>query len=448
MFEPFTYKSLEAIRKKILDLDLSLPLSNNIEVLKQPLEFRKMSIPNRLSIQPMEGFDAKVDGAPSELTLRRYKRYAKGGAGLIWFEATSIVEEGRSNPHQLMLTEKNYKEFRNLLSLVRNLSKKTLNNLGFPNNCIFILQLNHSGRYSKYNNKKYPIRAYHNQELDHALGTTEKEGKVINDEELEDLEHIWIRKALIAKEAGFDGVDIKACHGYLISELLNSYKRLDSKYGGSPLEKRSLFLKNIVKGLRKKNNEFIITTRLGVFDGIPYPYGFGVKKKQNSIVPLTVDLKEPIELINTLNDIGVEIFNITAGNPHYNSFVTRPYDTPIKGESIPPEHPLISVDRILSLCGAIKSQISNEIITISSGFSYLRQYAGFVASGLIEKKKTDICGFGRMALANPEFPKQLFQKGIINKNKSCITCSKCSEFMRYGKETGCAIRDPLYRKKD
>ncbi|MFW9952656.1 MAG: NADH:flavin oxidoreductase, partial [Candidatus Thorarchaeota archaeon] len=71
MFEPFTYKTLEALKKKIGDLDLSLPLSNNIEVLKEPIEFRKISIPNRLSIQPMEGFDAKVNGAPSEYTLRR-----------------------------------------------------------------------------------------------------------------------------------------------------------------------------------------------------------------------------------------------------------------------------------------------------------------------------------------------------------------------------------------
>jgi len=51
-----------------------------------------------------------------------------------------------------------------------------------------------------------------------------------------------------------------------------------------------------------------------------------------------------------------------------------------------------------------------------------------------------------MALANPNFPKQIFQDGIIDKKQSCISCSKCSEFMKLGKNVGCATRDPQYKK--
>ncbi|MFO8020099.1 MAG: hypothetical protein R6U96_15850 [Promethearchaeia archaeon] len=56
-----------------------------------------------------------------------------------------------------------------------------------------------------------------------------------------------------------------------------------------------------------------------------------------------------------------------------------------------------------------------------------------------------MCGFGRMAFANPSFPEQLFTIGKIDKKKTCITCSKCSQFMIEGKKTGCAIRDPQYK---
>ena len=446
MFEPFTYKNLEAIRKKIRELNISLPLSDNIDVLKQPLEFKKILIPNRLSIQPMEGFDAKSNGAPSELTLRRYKRYAKGGAGLIWFEATAINMESRSNAHQLMISQENYKDFEKLVTIVRDLSNESLKELGFSRNCQLILQLNHSGRYSTVSGKRYPIRPYHNQDLDNALNVKENEGTIITDEELKVLENIWIEKAILAEKAGFDGVDIKACHGYLISELLNSNQRVDSKYGGPDLKKRTLFLKNILKGIKKEINNLILTTRLGVYDGISYPYGFGVKREQTSSFPPKMDLTEPIQLVKELSELGIYLFNITAGNPHYNPFITRPYDIPIKDGSTPPEHPLISTDRIVNLASLIKGGVTNKIITISSGLSYLREFAGFLAAGLIEQHKTDICGFGRMAFANPKFPIQLFKKGMINKKDSCITCSKCSQFMKEGKNIGCAIRDPLYKE--
>jgi 2,4-dienoyl-CoA reductase-like NADH-dependent reductase (Old Yellow Enzyme family) len=85
------------------------------------------------------------------------------------------------------------------------------------------------------------------------------------------------------------------------------------------------------------------------------------------------------------------------------------------------------------------------MVLVGSAFSYLRQYAGNYAAGLVQEKKVDICGFGRMAIANPEFAKQILLKGMIEKSKTCITCSKCSEFMKLGKNTGCAVRDPLYQ---
>jgi 2,4-dienoyl-CoA reductase-like NADH-dependent reductase (Old Yellow Enzyme family) len=85
------------------------------------------------------------------------------------------------------------------------------------------------------------------------------------------------------------------------------------------------------------------------------------------------------------------------------------------------------------------------MVVIGSALSYLRQYAGYIAAGLVSKNMVDICGFGRMAFANPSFPLQLFQEGKISKKKTCITCSQCSGLMREGKKTGCVIRDPLYK---
>lgn len=444
-FEPFTYKSLEVLREKFEELGLDIPVSQDIEVLQNNIETKKILIPNRLSIQPMEGFDAHDDGSPGELTLRRYTRYADGGAGLIWIEATSIAKDCRSNPHQLMLTEQNLEKFRDFVSVIRARCNETLKSLGFKDKCVLLIQLNHSGRYSKLGLEKFPIRTYHNVDLDTAIGVSKKNGMIISDDELQELENIWVSKAILAKEAGFDGVDIKACHGYIISELLDARNRKNSIYGGPSLENRARFFLNIIKRLKSKLDDFILTSRLGIYNGIPYPNGFGVREVENQNFPAEADLKEPIQLINQLHKLGISLINISVGNPHYTPHLTRPFDTPLKGAKLPEEHPLFSLYRILYLTSLIKHQIPKGMIMIGSGYSYLRQFAGYIAAGLVKNNMVDICGFGRMAIANPNFPRQIFQNGVIDKNQVCIACSQCSGFMRQGIKTGCAIRDPLYK---
>ena len=445
-FEPFSYKSLKILREKFEVLNLDIPVSEEIGILRKNIKIQNITIPNRLSIQPMEGFDANEDGSPGELTYRRYLRYADGGAGLIWVEATSITDNCRSNPHQLMLTEQNLNNFKEFVSMIRARCNETLKSLGFEDKCVLIIQLNHSGRYTKLGLKQFPIRAYHNVNLDSAQNVSEKDGKIISDNKLKELEDMWVEKAILAKNAGFDGVDIKACHGYLISELLSARSRNKSIYGGLSFDNRTRFFLNIIKKLKSKFNNFIITCRLGVYDGIPYPNGFGVREVENQNFPAEADIKEPIQLIYQLHKLGISLINISVGNPHYTPHLTRPFDTPIKGAKLPEEHPLFSLYRILYLTSLIKNQIPKNMIIIGSGYSYLRHFAGYIAAGLIKNNMVDLCGFGRMAIANPNFPRQIFQNGIIDKHQVCIACSQCSGFMRQGIRTGCAIRDPQYKK--
>ncbi len=447
VFEPFKYRSLTDLEKKLKKLMIPLPISSNIEILKDSIQIKNVTIPNRLAVQPMEGFDANLDGSPSELTYRRYTRYSKGGVGLIWFEATAISDNCRSNEHQLMLSEDNINEFKKFTTRIRNESDKTLESLGFEYPSSLILQLNHSGRYTKRDGKSFPIKICPNLNLDESTSMIRDKGIIISDDELQEIEELWVQKAILAKEAGFDGVDIKACHGYLISDLLSARNRQDSLYGGKEFKKRSKFYFNIINRLQnifRKETDFMITSRLGVYDGNPYPIGFGVKPIKNEKFPATIELTEPVELINELGELGITLINISAGNPHQKPHITRPYDMPIKGGSFPNEHPLLSVYRMIYLTSMIKDLISKEIKVVGSGYSYFRQYAVNLASGVIENSMADICGFGRMSFANPDFARQIFQQGIIDERKSCISCSKCSQLMREGKNTGCVVRDPYY----
>jgi 2,4-dienoyl-CoA reductase (NADPH2) len=446
-FEPFRYNSIEDINSTLNKLGISLPISDEVEVLKKGIHVDNQLLQNRLIVQPMEGFDADLDGRPTDLTYRRYLRYAEGGTGLIWFEATAITKESRSNSHQLLLSEGNVDRFRDLVNKTREQCNTTLQKLGFKKECMLVLQLNHSGRYSTKEGEKCPIRAFEFKELDDALNVNQNVGKIITDAELNNLEEIWIKRVLLAKEAGFDAVDIKACHGYLISELLASRTRFNSVYGGEPLENRSRFLINIFSKLKKKlhsSDNFTLTTRFGVYDGNPYPLGFGVNSNLNAEMPIP-DIHEPLEVIRKLYKLGLRLINISAGNPHFMPQITRPFDIPINGGSKPTEHPLLGVKRLIDLCYQIKRNMPKDLVIIGSGYSYLREFAGYLAAGVIKENYADLCGFGRMAIANPNFPAQIFKNGIIDKSKSCIACSKCSQLMKEGRNTGCAIRDPFYK---
>ena len=111
------------MRAEAARLGLDLPLSQNLGVLRQPLDLSGHTLANRLTIQPMEGCDGTAAGAPDELTQRRYERFALSGASLHWFEAIAVVPEGRANPRQLYMHEGSVDAFRALNERVRSLAE-------------------------------------------------------------------------------------------------------------------------------------------------------------------------------------------------------------------------------------------------------------------------------------------------------------------------------------
>ena len=159
----FHYRDAEALRRDISDLGLDIPWHDDVEPLLTTIGVADRQLPNRLAIQPMEAVDAELDGTPGELALRRYARYGAGGSGLIWFEATAVVPEGRANPRQFYLHEKNVAAFGRLVAATRTAAKDAL---GVDHNPMLILQLTHSGRWSRPDGPRRPVIAQHNPELD------------------------------------------------------------------------------------------------------------------------------------------------------------------------------------------------------------------------------------------------------------------------------------------
>ena len=101
----FKLSSIDDLRRLSERLNVSVDAIDDVSILAEPVEVGGLVIPNSLAVHPMEGCDGDSQGRPGKLTLRRYERFAAGGAGLIWAEATAVVPEGKANPRQLWLNE-------------------------------------------------------------------------------------------------------------------------------------------------------------------------------------------------------------------------------------------------------------------------------------------------------------------------------------------------------
>ena len=429
----FAYRNLDELKEDILRAGVELPVSERLDILKTSLPLHEKSLPNRLAIHPMEGCDGTAEGAPGELTFRRYERFGAGGAGLLWVEACAINNESRANPRHLSLNKDNLNGIRKLNDDMLSAAKASSGENFRP---YTVLQLTHAGRYSKPNlDATAFVAVAENPYLD---PKTNPKRHFVTDGELERLEDLFVETAQLTKKAGFDAIDIKGCHRYLISELFSAHTR-EGKYGGS-FENRMRFLLNIIDKV-KANVAIDVTLRINAYDALPYPYGWGSDEKGAPA------LDEPRRLMQLLWDKGIRMVNISTGNPYYNPHIGRPYDT---GSYTPPEHQIVSAARMLRIIKEMKAA-TPEMILVGTGFSWFREFGANIAAGCIEQGWIDIAGFGRQSFAYPDFAKDIVTSGAMLRKKCCIACTKCTELMRFGGSAGCVIKDskvylPLWRQ--
>ncbi len=431
--EKFNYKTLDELKNKISLLDVNIGVEQGTEFLKQPVKIGNKTAPNSIAILPMEGCDSNPDGSPSELVERRYTRFLSGGAGLIWWEACAVVPEGRANPLQMMLTEDNLQSFKALLNKVVAECKQQNGETHKPIN---VLQLTHSGRYSRPNNHtNEPLIIQRDPLLDPRVGVVD-DSRIVTDEYLESLPEKYVKTALLAKEAGFDGVDIKCCHRYLLSEMLAGHTR-QGRYGGS-FENRTRLIVDIIRKVRKAvGNDFIVACRFNVYDAHPYPYGFGCDREDM----WKFDATEPIKLVKLLCSESVDLLSNSAGNPYYiYPQVTRPFDTSSEGIPIPEENQLNSTERLFDFTKIVQ-QVAGEVPVVGNGYSWLRQFATNVGEYNLKNGYCKFVGFGRQGFAYPDAANDILKGDGMQVEKCCIACSKCTQIMRDHGRTGCVIRD-------
>ncbi len=391
----------------------------NLEMLPQPIKIGSKVSPNRMVNQPMECNDADASGNPTDLTFKRYRKLAEGGAGIIVVESLTITYETRSRRNQLKISEETAPDLQRLVKEIREINDQSL----------ILFQINHSGRISPADFSKvvsiYP--------------TGDPSVHLLTEEEIEAIGEMFVKAAILSEQVGADGIDFKHCHGYFGGEMLRPANIRQGRFGGS-FENRSRFFKDTTKKIREAvgKDSFMMGVRYSVYEGIPG--GFGTSGPQE----VNEDLYEPLTFARVMEEVGMDYINVSAGIPAITPEIVRPTKNYPEG-----------IYRHFGWAEMVKALV--KIPVIGSGYSYLRDGRNDLKESDPSKKSfiywaeknlsdgnVDLVGIGRQSLADPLFTKKILS-GEVDRVNFCIACGGCSTLLRYQKAVGCTVYDDFYK---
>lgn len=347
----------------------------NLSIFKNKVVVQNRLIENTLVIYPMECNDANIDGAPSELTCKRYLQFATSGVGTIWFETISVSGQGRTNRNQLMLNNNNIDQFQRLLDEIYNVK-----------DMLCIAQISHGGKHC-FSNEIYSI---------------------FDDYKMLDIQREkYISSAMLAYEAGFRGVDLKLCHGFLMGDILFNLEKYI--YLGNYNCRVQYIVEILREIVDKKRNDFILAVRIDISE-------FLLEKK--------LSFYDLIYLVDNLREAGIRIF----------SFSFKEYYIKKQNENLE-----MLKEKYIALFNYIKKikHTFPDIITVSPGLTMYGVSAVLLGEKLLDRKIYDLIGFGRQALAYPDFAKDILHNYGLNAERCCTMCGGCSELRRKGKRVEC-----------
>ncbi len=442
-----------ALRDHLDRLGVSLPVADHVEAngpLSRSHAVGPLTLHNRFAILPMEGWDGTPDGRPTELVHRRWERFGRSAAALVWGgEAVAVRADGRANPHQLCIGPHSTADLADLRSTLVAAHREATDGL----DPIVGLQLTHSGRWSRPDGSPAPRIAYRHPILDERVGATD--ASLLSDTELDDLLNDFAAAAVVANEAGFDFVDVKHCHGYLLHELLTAHDR-PGPYGGS-FENRTRFLRRAVDAIHRTAPGLRIAVRLSAYDVVPfvagddgigvpatnspYPYAFG-----GDGTGIGIDLDETHRFCRLLVELGIELLCVTAGSPYWCPHVQRPAFFPPSDGYQPPNDPLVDVVRMQEVTRSITAA-HPELTVVGSGLTYLQDWFAHASQELVRDDWMHCVGLGRMVLSHPELPARILAGEPGDRRLICRTFSDCTTAPRNGLVSGCWPLDEAYKSR-
>lgn len=246
------------------------------------------TLPNRLAKAAMEENMADADHAPSERLLRLYQAWAEGGAGLLISGNVMVDSRAMTGPGGVVLEDDAY------LARFERWAR-----VGRAKGAQFWLQINHPGRQMQANLGQ-PTWAPSAVALE--LGNLSKRFATplaMTETMIAEVIQRFAHTAQLAERAGFNGVQIHAAHGYLLSQFLSPLSNQRSDQWGGSLENRARLLLEIVKAVRAVVSPgFAVAVKLNSADF--QRGGFSAEDAQ--------------QVVRLLDGLGVDLVELSGGS--------------------------------------------------------------------------------------------------------------------------------------
>lgn len=218
---------------------------------KSPIKIGSKIIKNRITMAPTVKFYAGEDGMVTDEFVKHYEERAKHGCGLIVLEATCVAKEGRLAPSQLGLwCDEQIEGHSKITEAVHKYGTLIIPQIHFGG----------LGTHPECGPMVSPSKVTWNN------GFGEAEAVELTTDDIKRIVGQFIDAAIRAKKAGYDGVQLHACHAYLINDFASNVNKRTDEYGGS-VENKARFGCEIIEGIRKACGEdFIISARISGAD--------------------------------------------------------------------------------------------------------------------------------------------------------------------------------------
>lgn len=364
--------------------------------LSKPLQVRGLALRNRVVMGPHQAKLVDSQGLPNQQLHQYLVARAAGGAGLLIVEGGSIMPNSMHVKCIAAFEPAVVERWAPIVAAVKAQGAR------------IVAQLVHTGRQaSNYTFPDHPLWAPSAIPCPWFRDVPKQMEQADIDAYL--AAHVTCARHM--RQAGFDGVEIHACHGYLINEFLSPYtnKRTD-QYGG-PLENRMRLLLQVVERMREAVGHELVV---------------GVRLESREMIEGGLDLDETVPIAQTLERTGkIDYLSVSQGVRESFEFIRAPMFMP----------EAYAVD----FTSAIKRAVTLPVFTVG------RMTHPDLAEKAIAEGKADAVVMARELIADPEYPRKAFE-GRVDEIRRCIGCGECIHAVLNGLPIVCIYNPEIGRE--
>ena len=351
-------------------------LSPEPSILFTPGSVGRLVIPNRFVRSATHDYMAGEDGSITDRQLDLFSALAEGEVGLIISGHAFVNPRGKAGPRQIGIDDD---------GLVPGLARLAAAVHRFPSR-VFV-QLAHAGRQTK---EKYsggiPVAPSAVYEPVYCVLPRE-----MSEEEIRGTIDDFIQGAVRAREAGFDGVQIHAAHGYLLSGFLSPHTNRRADAWGGSLENRTRIVSEIIRGIKAAAG-----------DGFPV----AIKLNSSDLMPGGLDLESAVEAARRFASDGLDAVEVSGGTSEAG-----------RGSMWPGVRPADEEGYFVAAAAKFKGAVGIPVFGLG-GLRTLREMEKVVLEG-----RADFVSLSRPFIREPGLVRG-FREGKIGRSE-CISCNKC-----------------------